>query len=210
MPFVLKAEERKEKGTSLAKKLRREGYLPAVAYGRGEGPILVKVPFSELQRLSKEAKGESVLIELRIGRKKHLTVLKEVQRDVVTGEPLHLDFHILHKGEKVSVTIPIVLVGKAKGEKKGGVVEQLLREIEIRALPRDIPPHIEVDISELDIGDTIHVRDVSLENVEIITEPEAGIATVLAPRKVEKVAEEEVKEEVPLEEKEEEAKEEKE
>ena len=206
MNFELKLEKRTEKGKSANRKLRREGYLPAIMYGHGEEPQLVKVKRVDFDRLFKATKGESVVLQLKLGRSKKLSIIKEVARHPVTGEPLHVDFHILHKGEAVEVAVPVLLVGTPRGIKLGGVLEHILREVTVKAKPSDIPPHIEIDVSELGIGDSIHVKDIKLEGVEILEDPEETIVTVLAPRKaVEEVAAPAAEEEVEAEAEEEEA-----
>ena len=183
MNFELKLEKRTEKGKSANRKLRREGYLPAVMYGHGEKPQLVKVKRADFDKLFKATKGESVVLQLKLGRSKKLSIIKEVARHPVTGEPLHIDFHILHKGEAVEVAVPVVLVGTPKGIKLCGVLEHILREVTVKAKPSDIPPHVEIDVTELEIGDSIHVKDIKLEGVEILEDPEETIVTILAPRK---------------------------
>jgi len=206
MNFELKLEKRTEKGKSANRKLRREGYLPAVMYGHGEKPQPVKVKRVDFDRLFKATKGESVVLQLKLGRSKKLSIIKEVARHPVTGEPLHVDFHILHKGEAVEVAVPVVLLGTPKGIKLGGILEHILREVTVKAKPSDIPPHIEVDVSELGIGDSIHVKDIKLEGVEILEDPEETIVTILAPRKaVEEVVAPAAEEEVEVEAEEEEA-----
>ncbi len=189
MNFELKAEPREGKGKSACRKLRREGYLPAIMYGHGEQPKLLKVKKTEFKKFLRATKGESVILSLKIGRAKKLSIIKDIARHPVTGEPLHIDFHILHKGEKVEVSVPVILVGTPQGTKVGGILEHILREITVKADPAHIPPHVEVDVSHLGIGDSVHVRDLQIPHVEILEDPEETIATVLAPRKaVEEVA----------------------
>jgi large subunit ribosomal protein L25 len=191
MEVRIKAQIREEIGKSAVKKLRREGFLPAVAYGAGEKTLSLKINKHDFLKFLRSIKGESVLIKLAINRRVKTAILKDIERDPVTGEVLHVDFQLLHKGERVSVTVPVVLVGTPEGVKMGGVMEQILREIEIRAIPSKIPAHIEVDVSGLKIGDSIHVRDLKLEDVEILEDEESTIVTVIAPKRV-TVEEEEV------------------
>jgi len=198
MEYQIKAQIRNEVGKSSVRKLRREGFLPAVAYGAGEETILLKINKKDFVKFLHTVKGESVLIKLRINRKIKTAILKEIERDPVTGDVLHADFQVLHKGEKVAVTVPVLLKGTPEGVKMGGIMEQILREIEIRAIPSKIPAHVEIDVSNLKIGDSIHVRDIKLEDMEILEEEEATIVTVIAPKRVEVVEEEVPVEEVEM------------
>jgi len=196
MPFLLKVEKREGRGKSEARKLRREGYIPAVAYGRGEKTTPLKVPIQNFKDLMKETHGEKTVIYLQMGRSKKWAVLKEVMRHPVTGKILHADFLLLHKGETLTIKVPVILEGVPKGTKLGGVLEQITREIEIRSIPTKLPPHISVDVTGLGLGDSIFVRDIKLEDVEILEDPDTPIATVLVPRRVEVREEVEVEAEV--------------
>lgn len=197
MRYELKAEKRKETGKSIARKLRAIGKIPAVVYGAGEDTIPITVDRRELETILRETHGESVVIHLKVNRKSKSVLPKEIQRDPVTGRIIHVDFLVLHRGEKVVVEVPLTTVGESIGMKKGGILEVLVRSVEIRAKPDRIPPHIEVDISNLDIGDTLHIRDIKLpRGVEILEDPDEAILTIIAPRVEEKVVEE-IPEEAP-------------
>ena len=124
--------------------------------------------------------------------KKHNTVLKDVQYHPVTGDCLHVDLHEISLKEKIDTSIHVVYTGTAQGVKEGGIFETILREIDIRALPQDIPEHLEIDITFLEIGNSIHVRDLDAsEGIEVLTDPNRTLATVIPPRvlKEEKVEE---------------------
>lgn len=196
MPFVLKIEKREEKGKSAARRLRRKGYIPAVAYGRGEKTIPIKVSAQRFTEFMKETHGEKAVIHLQIGRSKKWAVVKDIARHPVYGTILHADFLLLHKGETITIKVPVILEGVPKGAKLGGILEQLMREVEIRSIPTKLPPHVSVDISELGLGDSVHVRDIEIKDAEILDDPDLPIATVLVPRRVE-VKELEEAEEVP-------------
>lgn len=189
MDFVLEVEKREEVGKQAAKKLRKAGFIPGVVYGHGEKTTPVKVSAVQITEFMKQSHGEAVSLKLKLGRKKYDVIIKSVERDPVTGGILHLDFQILHKGEKVTVEVPIEVVGTPIGVKQGGILEHLIRSIEVRAVPSKLPPHIEVDVSELRIGDSIFIKDLKLEDVEILEDPEEAIVTVLAPRKTVEVVE---------------------
>jgi len=139
-----------------------------------------------LRKLLKEerTRGGVEFITLNIDGvgKKH-AFIKEIQHDPISLQIQHVDFHIVHAGEKIYITLPIVLVGEPVGVRRGGVLDQILHEIEVEAYPKDIPPHIEVNVEHLDIGDTIMVRDLPDQDKLRYTEsPDTPVATILAPR----------------------------
>lgn len=200
----IKTDMRKEVGKQKANYLRKNGLIPAVLYGHGEETVNISIPEKEFCHLLQKEKGENVIIGIELpGNKVKKTIIKEIQRNPVTSRILHVDFQHLIMTEKVHVQVPIILTGIPAGIKAGGVLEHLLRKINVRCLPKDIPPHIEVEVSELKLGDSIHISDLSVENVEILEKPTEAIATVLIPKIVkEEVKEEEVVEEIKEEEEE--------
>jgi len=189
---------RKEVGKSAARKIRRQGAIPAIFYGKETKPIPLIVNLNELkQALSTEA-GENTILELHIkdngGEITKLALLKDIQFDYLTNKPIHFDFQEVLLREKISVKVPVKIVGKAPGVKEGGILEEILREIEIECFPTDIPNSIEVDVSQLGIGDSIHIRDLSLpEGITVLHEPDETIVTILSPA-VEAIAETEATE----------------
>jgi large subunit ribosomal protein L25 len=178
---------RERTGKSGARKVRKEGAIPAVIYGRETEPIPLTVDPVELKRALSTEAGENTLLELHIkdgdGEITKLAILRDVQYDYLTNRPIHFDFLEILMKEKITVGVPIKIIGKAEGVKGGGVLEEILREIEIECLPNQIPNAIEVDVSQLGIGDSIHVGDLSLpEGVTVLHDPEETIVTVLATR----------------------------
>lgn len=187
--YKLSAQIREQLGTNASRRLRREGFITGELYGAHEKNIHVKIPFKEFQRFLKETRHEMVLVDIEINGKNYKCVLKELQRDVVKGTPIHVDFQILHAKEPLQVIVPVILTGTPQGIKLGGILEHLKREVNIRAIPSKLPGHIEVDVSHLKIGESIHIKDLKVpEGVEIIEDPEETVCTVLAPKKVEEVA----------------------
>ncbi len=183
MAYELHAEIRKGTGKSVTRKLRAQGKIPAVMYGAGESTQPLTLDLHEVDTFLKRTRGESVVINLHVNGEVKQVLPKEIQRDPVTGRVIHVDFLILHKGEKVTVEVPIVTVGESVGVKKGGVLEVILRSVEVRATPAQLPAHIEVDVSNLDLGDVVHVRDLPVpEGVEILEDPDEPVVTVLVPR----------------------------
>ncbi len=206
---------REGKGKEEARRLRNQGLIPAVVYGHREETIPITLNPKELFKILRGGAGERTLISLTIEGLQgdpitKTVILKEKQIDPVKRTVLHADLYTVAMDEKINVGIPVHIVGKSQGVELGGVLEQVLREIEVECLPGDIPPRIDVDVSALDIGDSIHVSDIALEKAKILVEPEQTIVTVVPPTVYEEpVVEEEVAEEEVAEEEEKEEKAEK-
>ena len=181
----LNGEPRTGVGKSIAKKLRAAGRIPAVYYGRGEAPIAVVVNAKDVDALLHGASGANVIVDLQLsgaGTADRKALIREIQRDPVQGNILHLDLQHISLTERITVEVPIELVGVPTGVKDGGgILEHLLREVEIECLPTDIPAHLDVDVTALNIGDTLHVSDIKAERVVILTEADRAIAAVVPP-----------------------------
>jgi large subunit ribosomal protein L25 len=193
---VLTAQIREKTKKGAARKLRADGMIPAIFYGpRTRTTPLVLNPGELSKALHTEA-GENVLIDLQIeesgqpGRK--VVMLKDLQIDPLGSQILHADFYEVAMDELVTVEIPIRLVGKSEGVKLGGILEQVRRTIEVQCLPGDIPKGIDVDVSALMIGDSIHVRDLQIEKAKIMSDLGMTVATVVPPAAEEKKVVEEV------------------
>jgi large subunit ribosomal protein L25 len=198
-PFLI-AELREKTGKGVARKLRAKGFVPAIFYGPRTQSIPISVEVKALRKTLQTEAGENVLIELDIKRDgesdKKVVMLKDVQIDALSGDILHADFYEIAMDETLKVEVPLNLLGKPEGTKLGGILEQIRRSIEIECLPGDIPKRIDIDVSGLKIGDSIHVRDLKIEKVKILSDPNLTIATVVPPTVEEKVAEEAVTEAV--------------
>jgi large subunit ribosomal protein L25 len=209
----LAVQLRTEKGKEAARRLRNQGLIPAVVYGQREEAIPVTLNPQQLAKALRGGAGERSLINLTIeglqdGPITKTVILKEKQIDPVKRTLLHVDLYTIAMDEEIYVNVPVHVEGKAHGVELGGVLEQVLREIEVKCLPGDIPPSINIDVSSLEIGDSIHVADITLEKATIQVDPEQTIVTVVPPTVYEEpVVEEEitVEEEVEEEEKEEKA-----
>jgi large subunit ribosomal protein L25 len=181
----LRGEVRTTVGKAEAKRLRRAFRIPGVVYGGPQGPVPVVVNPQEL--LSALGAGENVLINLSLAggdtRQSRMVILKELQLDPVKERPLHADFLEISMERKIRVEVPLVLVGESVGVKsKGGIVEQPLRQLFVECLPLNIPERISVDVSALDVGDAIHVRDLTIgEGVRILEDGGRVVASVVAP-----------------------------
>ena len=208
--YKLKGELREKIGTNEARRIRKKGFITGEMYGAYEKNIHIKINAKDFQKFLKEIKKETVLIDLEINGKNYKCILKELQRDFVMGLPIHADFQILHEKEMITVSIPVVLVGIPEGLKLGGTLEHLKREVNIRAIPSKIPGFVEVDVSKLKIGESIHIKDLKLpEGIHIVENPEETVCTILSPKKAVEMPVEEIKE-VPIPEERKEEKEEEE
>lgn len=181
---TLKAMKREKTGKETAKKLRKSGFIPAILYGKEVEPISFALPYSDFEKIYNRYKGETVIYTLEISNGEVLrkqAILKEYQRHPVTDKFIHLDFQAIEEGHTVELEVPIEFVGKPVGITKGGILEIMIHELTIECLPKDIPDKITVDISHLDIGDSLHVRDIKVpENLKIKDHPEETVATVVA------------------------------
>lgn len=198
--ITLAATSRTESGKGSARSLRRDGSIPAVIYRKGEAQALT-LNHKEMITFINKTRGEKALITLNFGDSSKLALMKEYQVDPVMNNLLHADFIEISMDEKVRVPIKIKLMGEAIGVKRDkGILERAIREVEIEALPADVPGHIEVDISELAAEQTLHIRDIEVpEGVTVLNDPAEPIASVSIP-KIQEVAVEEGEEEAPGEE----------
>lgn len=184
----LEVDLRMDKGKGAANRIRREGRIPAVLYGRGMETYSVSLNPEELKKILTSGARENTLIGLRIkgeGSEKvghKVVMLKDLQVHPTKRKYLHADFYAVAMDVKIEVEVPIHLTGKAEGVKTGGILEQPRREVRVRCLPSDIPEFIEVDVSGLKIGDSLHVKDIpSSSKFEIVAETNFTVASVTPP-----------------------------
>ncbi len=189
MPYSIKAEKRDSKGKTANRGLRRNGMVPAVLYGRGEETVNLTINDKEFTHLLEKIKGHSPIIDMDLAGETIKCVIKLIQRNPVSMNLLHVDFQKIHAQEKISVAVPVILIGadKAAGVKAGGILEHHLREVPIRAQLDKIPEHIEIDITELKLGHSYHISDLKVEGVEFTMPKDTTVVSILAPRKVEEV-----------------------
>jgi len=182
----LGAEARSETGKGAARKLRATGRVPGVVYGHGREPQSLSLNARELEKLLGSIAAGSTVVELSLGNATTNTLIREVQRHPFKKQILHVDFMELVAGEKVIVDIPLVFVGTPEGVRTGGgLLEQILHSIEVNVDPSSIPNHIDVDVVNLAMGHSLHVRDLNLpEGVEVLTDEDATVCAVIAPRAV--------------------------
>ena len=180
------ATARDQAGKGAARTLRSKGFIPAVIYVHGRNPQALSLNARDLDKLLSHIQAESTVIEVSVGGTTSKTLIREIQRHPIKRQILHVDFQALVAGEKVTVSIPIVLEGIPEGVRLGGgVLDQTLRELEIEVDPSSIPDHIEFDVTNMVIGDSVHVSDLKMpEGVEVLDDPETSVAVLAAPRAV--------------------------
>jgi large subunit ribosomal protein L25 len=178
------------------KRLRKDGKIPAVLYGHKEKTKQVYVEQKGFKQVLDALKKETVIIGLKVGSKSYPCVIKSLQQNPVTGELLHVDFQHIHKKEKIRATVPIHVVGDAPGVEKGGIMDMHIHEVVVRCLPDALPSHINVDVSNLELGGTVHLKDLKTENLDFELSLETTVVSILVPRalevEVKPAAEEEV------------------
>lgn len=181
---TLNAQHRTERGKGAARKLRSEGLIPAVVYGHGEETRALSVDAHELEVLFSKISVENTIINLKIAEEKAEVpaLVREVQNHPVRPLVLHVDFYQIHAGVAVEVDIPLRLIGSAVGVREGGILEHVVHELPIRCLPDRIPSVLELDVSGMEMGDSLHVSDIVLpEGVEALLDPERTVCAVVAP-----------------------------
>ena len=167
--------------------MRRDGRLPAVIYGHSREPLSLSLPEREFERLLERFAAENTVIELSIDGTMSRTLIREIQRHPVRRNVLHVDFQELVAGERMVVRIPIVLQGTPDGVRhSGGILSQIMQELECRVDPLNMPSKIDVDVTSVAIGHSIHVSEITIpEGVEVLDEPDATICIVAAPKEEE-------------------------
>lgn len=184
---TLEAKERKNIDKANTKTLRRNGKVPGVFYSRYYDPIAIEVSAKEIHPLVYTARTN--LISLKVeGHEEYECILKDAQFDPITDEILHFDLIGLKRGEKIQLDVPVQINGSAVGVREGGILQQAMHKLDVECLPRDIPESIEIDISDLQIGDSVHVSDIKTENITILNPADSIIVSVTHP-KVEKEVE---------------------
>jgi large subunit ribosomal protein L25 len=185
----LNGAKRETLGKGGARKARAAGRIPAVLYGHGETPVSLSVNQRDFQVALHHHLGGNAIVSLAIDGGEHTALLRDVQYDPISHVILHLDFQHISLTEMVEVSVATHLVGLPIGVKDGGgILEHILREVDVRCLPTVIPAKLDVDVSALNIGDSVHVRDIVVADVTILTDPDDTIATVVPPTVVEETA----------------------
>jgi large subunit ribosomal protein L25 len=181
----LHAATRSDTGKGAARSLRREGKVPGVIYGHGRTPEALAVETAALNKLLIGISAATTIVDVAIdGRAPVKALIREIQRDALRpAQILHLDLYEVQADEKVTLEVPIHLVGIPDGVRNfGGVLDHSLRDLEIEVLPADIPEHVELDVTALTIGHSLFVRDITIAKAQILNDPDTPVCTVVAPR----------------------------
>lgn len=180
----LSAKKRTDSGKGAARRLRRAQQIPGIIYGHNREPQMLALDWRELERMLERIAPETTVIELDLDGTTTRTLIREIQRHPFKRQVLHVDFLELVAGERVTVDVPVVLVGTPNGVRNsGGVLDQILREVTVEVDPSNIPNHIELDVSALDVNESLHVSDLPVPaGVEIQDEPDATVCVVVPPR----------------------------
>lgn len=180
--LTLQGTERTEKGTTLANRMRRAGSVPCVIYGGGE-TIHFSAPYNAFQKIVFNP--DFFTVKITVGGKEYNTIVKDVQFHPVTDKITHIDFLELQDSKKVTAEVPVRVHGQAAGVKAGGVLDQKLRKLKIKALPKDLVDQVNINVETLELGKSIKVSDLSLDNVEILNQPYLPVVGTYLPRAAE-------------------------
>jgi large subunit ribosomal protein L25 len=185
----LQVKERESRGSADARRLRREGFIPGVLYGSGKQPHAICIPERELRRVLTGAGGLHAILDVELEGQKttHASILKDYQQDPIRGHISHVDLQEVRLDQPIQASVNVQLIGEPVGAKEGGVLSQVQREINVEALPMEIPEHIDLDVSGLAIGDSLRLVDLPpIEGVTYLDDPEETVlATVTMPTRVE-------------------------
>jgi len=190
----LQVKEREHRGSADARRLRRDGYIPGVLYGRGKQPHAICVPERDLRRVLTGAGGLHAILDVVLEGQTttHASILKDYQQDPIRGHISHIDLQEVRLDQPIQASVTVQLVGEPVGVKEGGVLSQVQREINVEALPMEIPDHVDLDVSGMAIGDTMRLADLApMDGVTYLDNPEETVlATVTLPTRVEEPEEE--------------------
>jgi len=186
--ITITATTRDGAGKGVNRKLRAKGEIPAVVYGHHYKPVSLCVNALKMDRMFRpghEDMQDYQLYKLVVqgaGAQETMVVIKDIQRDPIKDSIRHIDFFAVRMDEKIIAPVHVRIVGKAIGVKNGGILRHIIHEIKVKSLPADVPPHIDIDVSAMEIGDSIHVKDLKVSpNVQILSDPEAGLVNIMAP-----------------------------
>lgn len=192
MANTLQAKQRENLTRAATKQIRKDGYIPSIVYGGDKEPQTISVESINLLKTMRD-EGRNAIISLDIDEGETVDVMvHDYQKDPLKGDVTHLDFYVVDMSEEMDVEVVLHLEGEPAGVKEGGILQQPIYELQVRAKPRDIPEGITVDVSALEIGDSMSVEELTVDgNYEFIDEPDATLVTILPPETIEEEEEEE-------------------
>ena len=178
--YKLDIENRESVGKKSAKVIRKSGKIPSVLYYKGEQTISISI---DKQVLYQAIKSDQRIYEMDIKNESQYVMIKEIQYHPVTDEMIHVDFMRVRRSEKMTISVPITLIGKPVGVTEGGILSQAMNQIEISCYPTNVPEHIEVDVEHLELNSSVSVADVSVddEDIDILSAPDLNVASVIPP-----------------------------
>ncbi len=189
--ITLRAEGRAQTGKGAARRMRRDGFVPAVVYGHGRESVHLRIRADELDGVLSRIRAGTTMIGLKIdGGGSRKVLIRELQRHPFRSDILHVDFFQIREDERIRVAVPLRLIGQAQGVEEGGILQQLRHEIQVECLPSDIPESFELDVTALLIGDSLHVADFDAGGVTVLDDLDLTVCAVVPPT-VMKVEEEE-------------------
>jgi large subunit ribosomal protein L25 len=189
----LEVKEREHSGSRDSRRLRKAGMIPGVLYGQGHKPHPITVPERELRRVLTGSAGLHAILDVVLEGQKttHSSILKDYQVDPIRGKIDHFDLQEVRLDQSIQTSVVVELVGESVGAKAGGVLSQVAREVRVEALPLEVPERLELDVSSMEIGDSLRLTDLSTpEGVTLLDDPETVLATVTVPTRVEEPEEE--------------------
>ena len=188
----LKAKQRETSGKGAARRLRQNKAIPGIVYGHGSEPVMLSLDAIEFDKIIRENGSTGLFFNLKIeGGKNKTVMLKEMQMDTFSLNYLHIDLHEIDMDTTVTISIPVEVVGQSKGVEEGGVLQMIRRELDVVCKPADTPDRIQIDISDLGIGDSVHVEEIDLgDNVEIPFDVDFTVIAIGAPTEEEEEIEE--------------------
>lgn len=190
--FTVEASPRSQVGKNANRRLRSSGKIPAVIYGRTTEAVALSVDPKDLLKILYSDTGQNTIFKLNFGTDSKDVMIRDFQLDPIRGELLHADFFALAMDEVMAFEVPVEVVGTAVGIAKGGILDHVHRSVEVECLPADVPGHIEIDVTQLDIGDLIRVEDLKVDTskITILTEADEVLVTVVPPKAVTEAPEE--------------------
>jgi large subunit ribosomal protein L25 len=183
--LIVTAEERTELGKNANRRLRLGGKIPGVVYGRGLEPMSIAINPGDLIEILESDSGRNTIFALEIGKGSREVLIKDLQLDPIKGTLVHADFQYISKDQVMEFQVPVEVLGEAEGVKtSGGIMDVVLREIHVQCLPMDVPDNISVDVSDVDIGGSIRVSELAIDDskVTVLSDPDLVVLSVLAPR----------------------------